>query len=356
MTHRWLAVRAVAVLGAVVLAGCGSAAVAGSPSSGWVDQPVTFRAGDMTIYGSYRHPDGRQAPVPAALLIAGSGPTDRDGNSTLIKGTVGTLNALADWLAADGVASLRYDKLGTGQTGIGPYGAGRPIDLAPYEQEAAAALTYLASQPGVNRDRLMVLGHSEGALFALLLATGAAGPTPPLGALGLIEPASRRAMDQISEQVTASVTRAERAGTITAAQAGDELTILADTIATTRDSGTVAPNLPKDLTTVFNPSSITFLRQIDRYDPAKLAGTLTANLPVLVSCSTADAQISCADVDHLTGGLTQAHTATDLVRLTGVDHVLKQDTSGSAANYAAPLPFSTQLQQALRDFTRHLTN
>jgi alpha-beta hydrolase superfamily lysophospholipase len=357
MTHRLLVAGVVAVLGVIVLAGCGSRVIGGSPSSGWVDQPVTFQAGGMTIYGTYHHPEGRRSPVPAALLIAGSGPTDRDGNSMLIKGTVGTLSTLADWLAADGVASLRYDKLGTGQTGIGPYAGGRPIDLIPYEQEAAAALNYLAGQPGVNRSRLMVLGHSEGALFALLLATGATGPTPPVTALGLIEPASQRAMDQISEQVTASVTHAEQAGAITRAQANDELVVLANTIATARESGTVPPNLPKDLTPLFNPSSITFLRQLDRYDPAHLAGTLTTNLPVLVSCSTADVQISCADVDHLTGGLAQAHTDTDLVHLTGVDHILKQDPSGTSANYAAPLPFSTQLEQALHDFAaQHLTN
>ena len=60
-----------------------------------------------------------------------------------------TLRTLATWLSADGVPSLRYDKLGSGQTGLGPYAANpATIGVEPFEQEAAAALEFLESQPG----------------------------------------------------------------------------------------------------------------------------------------------------------------------------------------------------------------
>ncbi len=59
--------------------------------------------------------------MPAVLLIAGSGPTDRNGNSSVELGPINTLKTLADWLSLDGVASLRYDKLGSGETGLGPF-------------------------------------------------------------------------------------------------------------------------------------------------------------------------------------------------------------------------------------------
>lgn len=97
------------------------------------------------------------------LLIAGSGPTDRNGNSPLLPGPVDTLKTVADWLSADGAASLRYDKLGSGQTGLGRF-ATNPgaIGIAPFEQEAVAALNFLADQRGVDRSRLSVIGHSEG--------------------------------------------------------------------------------------------------------------------------------------------------------------------------------------------------
>ena len=66
-----------------------------------------------------------------------------------------TLDAVASWLSADGVASLRYDKLGSGQTGWGKYAAHpEQAGLGTYEQEAVAALTFLAAQREVDRARL----------------------------------------------------------------------------------------------------------------------------------------------------------------------------------------------------------
>jgi uncharacterized protein len=49
----------------------------------------------------------------------------------------------------------------------------------PYEQEAVAALDFLAAQRQVDQARLAVFGHSEGGIYALLLASGLAGPAPP---------------------------------------------------------------------------------------------------------------------------------------------------------------------------------
>ena len=137
-----------------------------------------------------------------------------------------TLQTLADWLSADGVASLRYDKLGSGQTGLGPY-TGRPdsIGIVPFEQEAAAALRFLARQPGVDPARLGVIGHSEGALFALLLATGAdprgsgSGPLPSVHAVGLLEPLSERYLDVIADQVDAQAAAARQSGQLTLTRA-----------------------------------------------------------------------------------------------------------------------------------------
>jgi len=334
-------------------------APAGDAASGWVDQPVTFQAGGLTVYGTFRHPAAPSATAtlrPAVLLIAGSGPTDRNGNSPLISGQVNTLEEVADWLSADGVASLRYDKLGSGQTGLGPF-ASHPdaIGIAPFEQEAAAGLRFLAAQPGIDRSRLGVIGHSEGALFALLLATGAdpgAGPVPPVHALGLLEPLSERYLDLIAIQVDAIIAADRRAGEITAAQASSITLALTQAIAGLRANGTVAPNLPGGLSNLLNPGTALFLSQADRYDPAQLAARLAPGTPVLVTCSNADQQVTCGEVHHLLAGLARGGADTDFVQLTGVDHVLKQDPTGSAANYGKPLPFSAQLQQALRLFVQ----
>ena len=74
-------------------------------------------------------------------------------------------------------------------------------------------------------------------------------------------------------------------------------------------------------------------------------------MPVLLTCSNADYQVSCGDVNHLAAGLTQARAKLDLVHLDGVDHFLREDPSRGSGPYTKPLAFSPQLQSALRAFT-----
>ncbi|MFY9934510.1 MAG: hypothetical protein WAK82_41545 [Streptosporangiaceae bacterium] len=251
------------------------------------------------------------------------------------------------------MASLRYDKLGSGQTGVDPYkNRIADIGIGPFEQESAAALEFLARQPGVDRSRLGVIGHSEGALFALLLATGEAGKVPPVHALGLLEPLSARYLDLIATQVDAQIAAAQTAGQLTAAQASSLKKTLTAAIAQLRTKGTVPAALPDGLSSLLSPSTALFLSQADRYDPAQLAARLPSGSPVLVSCSNADIQVSCGEVDRLVAGLGHASASTDFVRLNGVDHVLKQDASRTGAGYGKPLPFSAQLEQALRTFVQ----
>jgi alpha-beta hydrolase superfamily lysophospholipase len=333
-------------------AGVGTAdTTAGAKTVSWVDEPVSFPAGDVTVYATFRHPVGVASDVPAAVLIAGSGPTDRNGNSPLELGQVNTLATLAEWLSADGVASLRYDKLGAGRTGLGPYAAHvDSIGIVPYEQEALTALKFLAAQAGINDQRLAVIGHSEGALFALLLANTQAKTTPHIHAVGLLEPLSLRYLDVITRQVEAQVAAQLKAGKLTDPLAARVNHTLDDAVTQLRRTGSVPANLPYGLATVLNASTARFLYQADQHDPAALAATLPTHTPVFVTCSNTDLQVSCAEVEHLVEGLTKAHADIDFVTLTGVDHVLKVDPTGSSANYTAPLPFSPQLEASLRVF------
>lgn len=334
----------VAAASTVALSGCGSTGRLALRTA-WVDSPVRFHAGGVTIYATFRHRPADSADA-AALLIAGSGPTDRNGNSALEGGQVDTLRAVADWLSEDGVASLRYDKLGSGRTGLGPY-AGRAdrITPTPYQREAAAGLAFLARRPGVDGNRLLVIGHSEGALYALWLATHDGGG-PPITGLGLLEPLSIRYIDLLAIQFTGQLAAAERSGAMTAAEVDADRAALRRAVVSLRTTGRLPRDLPPPVITLLSPPM--YVARIDRYDPGALASQLPAQLPVVLTCSDSDVQVSCAEVDHLAAGLT--HADTDFVHLKGVDHVLKEDPSGSIANYAKPLPFSTQLRARLHAF------
>jgi uncharacterized protein len=322
---------------------------------GWVVQPVTFEAGGVTIYGTYTHPGSVAARmVPAALLLGGSGSvTDRNDNAPG-QPDRNTLAAVASWLSAGGVASLRYDKLGSGQTGWGSHAAHpEQAGLGTYEQEAIAALDFLAAQRQVDRARLAVFGHSEGGIYALLLASGLAGPAPKVRAVVLLEPVPMRILDLFEQGWTESLTNQLQTGQITAAQGLNLEQAISGAIASLRNTGTLPARLPDGVAATFNrdgAGTLLELSQIDRYDPAAVAAKLPAHTAVLLTCSNADVQIGCAQVDHLAAGLSQTSARLDYVHLDGVDHFFKEDISKNTADYNESLPFSAQLRAALKTF------
>jgi len=105
--------------------------------------------------------------MPAALIIAGSGPTDGDGNSKLLAGPVNNLKNVAEHLALNNVVTLRYDKRCVGYSSV----VSDP-SFTDYVDDARKALEFLSSAPGVDPKRVFVIGHSEGGLIALKLAAG----------------------------------------------------------------------------------------------------------------------------------------------------------------------------------------
>jgi len=132
-------------------------------------------------------PDVERPPV--ALLIAGSGTTDRDGNGPQIKPA--TLKKLAEQLAARKIATLRYDKRGAG--GWKPE-FGRPEDFRfkDYVDDAAALVDYLRGK----FSKVIVVGHSEGGLVAILTARRV-----PVDRLVLLATAARRQGDLLKAQL-----------------------------------------------------------------------------------------------------------------------------------------------------------
>ena len=134
-------------------------------------------------------PDVERPPV--ALLIAGSGSTDHDGNGPQIKPA--TLKKLSEQLAARKIATLRYDKRGAG--GWKPE-FGRPEDFRfkDYVDDAAALVGYLRNSGKFSR--IVLVGHSEGGLVAILTARRV-----PVDRLVLLATAARRQGDLLKAQL-----------------------------------------------------------------------------------------------------------------------------------------------------------
>ena len=340
MIRRLLAV----LVGVLLLASCSRT---GSAERVWVDDEVTFEADGLTLHGTYRHLSG-DGTGPAALLISESGATDRNGDNN-VAGPIGNMRQLAEFLSGHGIASLRYDKVGTGATGLGPH-ADRPRDVgtAVYSAGAKSAVRFLADQPGTDGGRISVYALGEGTVHAMTLADDTSAGAPTIHSLGLLQPLSARYLDLITGRVNADVAAAVRSGAKTQQQADEVLGAWQAAVAQVRSSGTVADKLPEGLSAIVNPGNVKAVAEADAVDPLDLAARIPAGTPVLLTCSDSDAQAPCSGVDPLARAL--AHTDLDLVRLKGVNHVLRDDPTDSIANYAKKGPLSPQLTDALTRF------
>ena len=131
-------------------------------------QDVAFPSGSLQLAGTLALPDG-EGPWPAVLLIPGSGQVDRNENTK--KFAIDALHQVAQYLAEQGVATLRYDKRGVGQSEGDYYESG----FFDHVFDASSALDYLKSREDIRADLAFLLGHSEGALIATRMAGTGAG-------------------------------------------------------------------------------------------------------------------------------------------------------------------------------------
>lgn len=326
----------------VGVAGCSS----DRAPAAWTDNEVTFVADRLTLHGTYRHRPG-SPPAPAALLISESGQTDRNGDNA-VAGPVGTMRDLAGLLSERGVASLRYDKVGTGATGLGPYAANpAQVGSAVDTGGARAAVRFLAGRPSTDQSRISVYALGEGAIHAMTLATDG-GDAPKIHSLGLLQPLAGRYLDLITNRVRSDVDAEVSAGRRTREQGDQAIAAWAAAVAQVRGDGSVPANLPEGLTAILNPGNAKAVVEADAIDPLALAAAIRAGTPVLLTCSDSDGQAGCGPMQPLATAL--AHTDLDLVELKGVSHVLKDDPNDSVTNYAKNQPLSPQFVTALDGF------
>jgi alpha-beta hydrolase superfamily lysophospholipase len=128
---------------------------------------VNWQLDSTTVYGTLVRPAG-PGPFPAVVMVAGSGPTDRDWNSPLLPGSNGSARLLAEALAQTGIASLRYDKRASGLHAHENMAAliGK-MSMTSHVDELTGAEYTMAQQDFIRDDRILALTNSEGVLHAL---------------------------------------------------------------------------------------------------------------------------------------------------------------------------------------------
>ena len=129
-------------------------------------EEVRVQNGEVTLAGTLTLPEG-EGPYPAAILLTGSGPQDRNGEHYSMPGYRPFL-WIADHLTRAGIAVLRYDDRAVGESKGGDRLADTTFDFA---SDAEAAMQYLAERPEIDPDQIGFIGHSEGAWIAAIVAS-----------------------------------------------------------------------------------------------------------------------------------------------------------------------------------------
>ncbi|MEO1575047.1 MAG: alpha/beta fold hydrolase [Pseudomonadota bacterium] len=297
------------------------------PLGAWAGEPVMIPVGGGALRGTLELPDNAHAAV---LIIAGSGPTDRDGNVTGMVGKNNSLRYLAEALAEAGVASLRFDKRMIGRSTVRGL-TEDDLRFDTYVQDARLWYAELKKRAGVPT---FVLGHSEGGLIGTLAAEA----TDARGLI-IVAGAGRSAPDLILEQ--------------TRQQLPPALMKQTEEIVAALSAGQTVGDPPPMLAALFRPSVQPYLVSWFRHDPADALARL--DLPALLVYGSTDIQVPVSDGERLR----DAGTETSLVVVDGMNHVLKAADGPAAAqmrSYTDPdLPVVPDAVKAVLAFVNRYT-
>lgn len=241
----------------------------------------------------------------AILIVAGSGPTDRHGNSAAGLSTY-SYKMLGEALAKDGVAVMRYDKRGIGLSPI-PAEDVPNLVFEDYIDDARTCVEYLRNE---GFERVVVAGHSEGGLIALALA--AEDECCLDGVVLLCAPGYNMAEIlnyQLSQQLVPAYMglMVKSTNIINALKAGNMV---------------AEADIPKELIGLFHPTVQPFIISNMRYKPSMLAAE--CRMPMLIISGGRDIQVSLANGKRIH----EAQPAAEHVVFENMTHVLKDaDTS-----------------------------
>lgn len=291
------------------------------------EQEVTLAVQGGVLHGTLSLPavEGR---MPVVVLHAGSGATDRDGNSSALPGRNNSLRMLADALARAGIASVRYDKRGVGASAL-PGVREADLRLDHYIDDATKWLRQLRADPRFTR--IVMAGHSEGAQIAAVACEKA-----PADACILIAGAGSGVDDILRAQLKPHMPA--------------ELYAQNERILLALKRGEQVEDVPPALLVFYRPSVQPYLISSLKVDPRAAVAAL--RMPVLIMQGTTDLQVSVADAQALSAAAPKAK----LVIVPGMNHVLKLaggELAQQLPSYSDPeLPLAPALVDAVTAFVR----
>lgn len=286
-----------------------------------LEEAVKLETSSGNLYGTLLLPQSKRK-MPVVLLIAGSGPTDRDGNSPLLKGANNSLKLLAEGLAGKGIASLRYDKRGIGESGKDMLLAAKNTGKMPREEDLNFdnfiddAVLWGQKLRGDKRfSAVAIAGHSEGSLIGIVAAQKMKADAF-ISIAGAGRPVGQILLEQLKQQLPPDLMKTSEA------------------IISQLAAGKTVESVPPALNIVFRRSIQPYMISWLRLDPAKEIAKLS--IPVLITQGTTDIQATVQDVKLLAA----ANLSAKVLMIDGMNHVLKNVSSDSdkqLASYSDPI-------------------
>jgi uncharacterized protein len=286
---------------------------------------ITLKTTTGNLEGTLMLP-GKNSTKSVALIIAGSGPTDRDGNNMGMENN--SLKMLAIELSKNGIASLRYDKRGIGKSrdaGV------KESDLRfeNYINDAKGWINYLKNEGKFNR--IVVIGHSEGSLIGMI-ASQDPNVTKFISIAGAGQCADKLIREQLKNQPPA-------------------ISIAVNSILDNLVKGITVNNTPAELNSLFRQSIQPYMISWIKYDPQKEIAKL--KIPILLVQGTTDIQVSIDDAKRLA----RAQSKAKLLIMEGMNHIMKQAPAErllNLATYSDPkLPLNKELSNEILSFINH---
>lgn len=283
---------------------------------------VSVKSGEETLVGTLLSPKKSKTVV---LIISGSGKTDRDGNTRDVTLTYinDCLKQLAEQLEANGIASLRYDKRGVGESLSDSFNV-KNLRFDQYVEDALMWVEFLEGK----YDKIVIAGHSQGGLVGMLTCQRA-NIDKFISLAGLAKGLYQTLHDQLSNQ-PAFVTQA------------------AIPLLDSLNDGHYVYNVPPYLNSIFNRESQDYLKSFLNYDPREEIKKL--NIPILVINGIHDLQIKVEDAKVLS----EQNKNAKFLSIKGMNHILKEsplERNANLATYNDPeLAINTILVDEIVDF------
>jgi len=305
------------------------------------DEPIRIPANGFTLVGTVSKPAGEpdaKGRYPALVLVAGSGPIDRDETVAGIP----IFGQLAGELADAGYLVVRYDKRGVGQSG----GRAETATLYDYADDVLAVVRALKDREGVDDDRIALVGHSEGGWVSLI----AADREDDIRALVLIGTPSGSGADLVLEQQKYLLEHSDLSPEERQKRVDLQKRVQAAVLGT-GDWTDVPDALRKQ-------ADIPWFRSLLAFSPDEIIGKLRQ--PILIIQGELDRQVAAHHADRL-GELARARkkvpeAATKVVKLPGINHLLVPAKTGDPSEYPTlePKEITAAVGQAIVEWLKAL--